>query len=130
MLSFVVDFYCHASKLVIEVDGVFHQAGDNPCYDAVRAAVLQAGGLKVIRFTDREVLENLDSVLKEIERNLIIDTGSIRSMKVLKGVGVSLRPARQPRSRDLQAMNVSDSASEVPCAHHDRHSAKNFSGPV
>jgi len=59
---YVVDFYCHEAKLVVELDGSQHRADA----DAARTAVLEARGIQVLRFWDNQVLEDPDSVLSEI----------------------------------------------------------------
>ena len=56
---FVVDFYCHAAKLVVELDGKQHEWFSD--YDAGRTEVLERVGLRVIRFTNAEVCDDLDS---------------------------------------------------------------------
>ncbi len=61
---FILDFYCAEARLVVEVDGPIHQY--TPAEDAIRQTFLEAQGLRVLRFTDRQVLESLDSVLKQI----------------------------------------------------------------
>jgi very-short-patch-repair endonuclease len=61
---FIVDFYCHQANLVIEVDGDVH-AGQQD-YDRQREEQLQAHGLHVLRFTNREVVNQLDEVLQTI----------------------------------------------------------------
>jgi very-short-patch-repair endonuclease len=64
---FIVDFYCHEYKLVIEVDGDIHN-DENECqYDLARTEVLNKFGLSVIRFTNNQILYNLDSVIKKIQ---------------------------------------------------------------
>lgn len=64
---FIVDFYCAALKLVIEVDGDRHFTTDGSAYDEERTQVLEGHGLSVIRFTNQEVLNNFDSVCQKIE---------------------------------------------------------------
>ena len=59
---FIVDFYCAALKLVIEVDGNSHFTETGMAYDAERTRILEGYGLKVIRFTNDEVLHNFDTV--------------------------------------------------------------------
>ena len=61
---FVVDFFCPAKRLVIEIDGPIHHY--TPVEDAIRAEFLQSQGYKIIRFTNEAVLSNIDTVLKEI----------------------------------------------------------------
>lgn len=68
--NFIVDFYCHEIKLVIEVDGAIHFVDDNPEYDKFRTHQLEGFGLKVIRFRNEEVLENMSMVLAEIRKYL------------------------------------------------------------
>jgi very-short-patch-repair endonuclease len=61
---YVVDFYCHAAKLVVELDGKQHEwfAG----YDAGRTEILERLGVRVIRFANDEVCNDLDAVLARI----------------------------------------------------------------
>jgi very-short-patch-repair endonuclease len=63
--GFIVDFYCHAAGLVIELDGGIHQQQVE--YDAEREKVLMARGLRVVRFRNEEVMRNLKSVLARIQ---------------------------------------------------------------
>jgi|SRR5690625_317263 len=67
---FITDFYCHKFKLVIEVDGGYHLDPEQQASDKERTKVLEELGLKVIRFTNEEVLEDIQGVLKEIEKHL------------------------------------------------------------
>ena len=67
---FVVDFYCAPARLVIEVDGSQHYEAQGLAHDAERSAYLQALGLKVIRFTNREVDEQFFSVCEAIEHEI------------------------------------------------------------
>ncbi len=65
---FIADFYCHALKLVIEVDGGVHNSSDQKLYDEGRTAELEAYGIKVVRFTNDAVQNHIESVLMEILR--------------------------------------------------------------
>jgi len=67
---FIVDFYCHEYKLVIEVDGEIHNNKDSREYDLGRTATLNRFGIKVIRFTNDQILYDIDSVIAEILRVL------------------------------------------------------------
>ncbi len=64
---YIVDFYCAKLKLVIEVDGDSHYTDDGKDYDKGRTKVLEAYKLKVLRFTNYEVLHEFDGVCKMIE---------------------------------------------------------------
>jgi len=63
---YIADFYCHASRLVLEVDGEAHERGDRPARDAVRDRWFEAHGVTVLRIAAREVLDNLDGVVVAI----------------------------------------------------------------
>jgi very-short-patch-repair endonuclease len=63
---FVVDFYCPKAKLVIELDGGQHYTEDLKAKDEMRDRYMMAQGLKTLRFSDKEVFENLTGVLEEI----------------------------------------------------------------
>jgi very-short-patch-repair endonuclease len=65
---FIVDFYCHKFRLVIEVDGEIHLSQKN--YDEGRATELERFDLTVIRFTNNEVLNETDRVVEEIKKYL------------------------------------------------------------
>src|SRR5688500_5863828 len=65
---FVLDFYCPAAKLVIEVDGAAHGMGDQPRRDARRDSFLRKNGLRVIRFDAADVIKELNSVVLAILR--------------------------------------------------------------
>jgi len=66
---FIADFYCHAAKLVIEVDGEIH--GIQNEYDDGRSAEMEKYGIKVIRFKNDYVENNIDKVVKIIESIVI-----------------------------------------------------------
>ena len=63
---FIVDFYCSKFDLVIEVDGWIHYKQKE--YDQMRTEFLNLYWLNVLRFSNKEVLENFDNVCKKIEK--------------------------------------------------------------
>ena len=65
---YIVDFFCHAARLVIELDGDQHGEPENLRRDALRTAELEALGLRVLRFTNQEVETSLDAVCYSINR--------------------------------------------------------------
>lgn len=67
---FIVDFYCHAAKLVIEIDGKQHYTEQGIAYDVERTQVLQEYGLKVLRYTNQQLEDNFQEICWDIERNL------------------------------------------------------------
>lgn len=64
---FIVDFYCAALKLVIEIDGEHHFSAAGQVYDCERTRVLEGYGLRVIRFTNDEVMNDFEAVCRQIE---------------------------------------------------------------
>ena len=70
--GFIVDFYCHKAGLVVEVDGPIHQQQEFE--DHERTQALSGHGLKVIRFTNREVFDDLNQVLRTILAELASNT--------------------------------------------------------
>ena len=67
LLSFIVDFYCPAAKLVVELDGSQHFEDDHQTKDQMRDAALAGLGLRVLRFDNRQVLLETDAVLAVID---------------------------------------------------------------
>lgn len=70
---FIVDFYCHQAKLVVEIDGSVHQLETQKERDENRTYELQKLGLKVIRFDNQDIITNISTVIKEIEKHLSYD---------------------------------------------------------
>ncbi len=64
--NYIVDFYCPRAGLIIELDGGQHYKEEGMKKDKKRDAYLKNIGLKVLRFSDREVFENLPGVLEKI----------------------------------------------------------------
>jgi very-short-patch-repair endonuclease len=64
--SFIVDFYCHELKLVVEIDGLYHETEEQHEKDLNRTAVLEDFGIKVIRYTN----EQIDTNIRKISKNL------------------------------------------------------------
>ena len=65
--NFIVDFYCPALKLVIEIDGDTHNSQEAKDYDLERSQRLEGYGLQVVRFTNEEVLADFEGVCLRIE---------------------------------------------------------------
>ena len=68
--KYILDFYCHAKKLVIEIDGEYHQERLQEWQDKERTANLKALGLSVVRFTNEEVFVDMDKVVGAIKEAL------------------------------------------------------------
>jgi very-short-patch-repair endonuclease len=64
LYGYIVDFYCHQAKLIIEVDGSVHDAQQQ--YDKERTTQLESLGLRIVRFTNNEVEHGLRGVMLKI----------------------------------------------------------------
>ena len=71
ILYFIADFYCHAAKLVVEVDGAYHDVPEQYCYDKNRDSELMNLGLKVVRFTNEQVLNDIENTLTQIKNEIL-----------------------------------------------------------
>ena len=65
--NYIVDFYCHQAKLVIELDGSQHYEEEGQAYDAKRTAFLEEKGLSVFRVSNRDIKENFSGVCEAID---------------------------------------------------------------
>ena len=63
---FIVDFYCHQKRLVIELDGGQHNLPEALKYDSLRSDFLRQQGLCILRFWNNEVLQQKEAVLQKI----------------------------------------------------------------
>ncbi len=68
--EFIVDFVCLDNNLAIEVDGGYHTTIEQKEADELRTKILNEIGFKVIRFTNEQVLGDIDNVLNYIEKEL------------------------------------------------------------
>jgi very-short-patch-repair endonuclease len=94
----VLDLYCVERRLAVEVDGDSHYQGDGPAKDERRDALLASKGIRVLRFTNLEVIEELEAVVEVIAGELGV-TGSGRT-------GIRDTPTRPPPR---------DAGEEPPC---------------
>jgi cyclase len=67
---FVVDFYCHESKLIVEVDGLIHAIEEVKLNDIDREKILTDFGLNIIRFSNEIVLNDIQAVLDQIKSTI------------------------------------------------------------
>ena len=63
VLNYIADFYCHELRLIIEIDGGYHNNIKQAEYDQKRTDILNLNGIKVIRFTNDEVINDSHLVL-------------------------------------------------------------------
>ena len=65
--NYILDFYCAAAKLAIELDGSQHFEPKESVYDQNRDAFFQKNGIRVLRFSNLDVLRNLPGVCQQID---------------------------------------------------------------
>jgi len=68
--NYIVDFYCPKACLIIELDGGHHYTDDGIQKDEVRDKFLSGLGFRVLRFSDRDILKNINGVIDEILKYL------------------------------------------------------------
>jgi len=67
---YIADFYCHKFKLIIELDGDYHDQEEQKQKDEVRTEVLRLNDLKIIRFKNEEVEQDINQVLTTIKNKI------------------------------------------------------------
>jgi very-short-patch-repair endonuclease len=67
---YIVDFYCPAARLAVEIDGTAHDSVAANVYDDRRSEFLASSGVRVIRFMNDDVIRNLQGVLESIRMEL------------------------------------------------------------
>ena len=76
---YVVDFYCPKLRLAIEVDGDNHYQGDAIDYDNIRTEYFNECGIQVLRFTNTDVMQNMNGVLQRVSETIIAQRPSTSS---------------------------------------------------
>lgn len=65
---YIADFYCHKLKLIIEIDGDYHNTNEQKEKDIERTQILNCNDIRVIRFTNEDIINNIENVLLEISK--------------------------------------------------------------
>ena len=94
--KYIVDFYCPAARLVIEVDGGQHYFRNSRIHDKERDKLLKHHSIKVLRFTNLQILNNIDSVLDEIYEALKTHS-PLTPPSQREGGGLNKSPKRRDR---------------------------------
>ena len=68
--DYIVDFFCPRAKLVIEVDGSQHFSDEMTEHDRIRNEYLSSLGLRVLRFTNTDVLTHIERVVESIDKEI------------------------------------------------------------
>ena len=64
--GFIVDFFCHAAQLAIELDGSQHYTDYGKSYDQWRSGIIEKNGICVLRFSNGDIIERFDGVKQMI----------------------------------------------------------------
>jgi len=70
--TFIADFYCHELKLVIEVDGAYHLDKEQNENDRLRTKEIEEFGIKVVRFTNDQVINQINFVINSLKKKILI----------------------------------------------------------
>jgi very-short-patch-repair endonuclease len=71
ILNFIVDFYCRELKLVIELDGITHHDDTVAIKDQLKEDILKQQGLEVMRFSDHQVIKDMENVMRAVENYIL-----------------------------------------------------------
>ncbi|MBN2614826.1 MAG: endonuclease domain-containing protein [Bacteroidales bacterium] len=72
--DYIVDFYCHNLKFAIEIDGGYHFVKDQNEYDQYRAKDLSELGIKIIRFFNSQIENDIEEVIIKIKQQIALRT--------------------------------------------------------
>ena len=76
--SYIVDFYIAEKKIVIELDGIQHNSEEHSEKDSARDTALSKWGIKVLRYSNKDINSNFTAVAKDILDNLGLGFGDLR----------------------------------------------------
>lgn len=93
---FILDFYCPASHLVVEVDGGVHEEPEQAARDAARTEALAAYGYHILRVSNEQVLSDVNAVVRSIVQEASMRAASLPDRGPPRAI--------DPNGRDLQSM--------------------------
>ncbi|MGD9845074.1 MAG: endonuclease domain-containing protein [Variibacter sp.] len=108
MRRYVADFVCHAARLIVELDGVSHDFTARQTHDDQRDAWFKGQGYEVLRFSNDDVLRNLEGVIVSIRQAVIARNVSVPPSLPLphKGGGNAQSTARRVKPRQIRTLRA------------------------
>jgi very-short-patch-repair endonuclease len=94
IFGYIVDFYCHATSLIVEVDGEIHQS--QHAADRERDTILTEKGFKILRFRNHEIESDISAILTKILATCHHTSPNTRNSPPLFGEGPGERSKEQP----------------------------------
>ena len=94
--NYICDFFCREANLVVECDGEVHDQNESWHHDQARDAYMISQGLRILRFTNQQILHDTESVLREIQDYLPAPSGSGAEVY---GAESRAKPSPQPSPR-------------------------------
>jgi len=70
MANYIADFYCHEMKMVVEIDGDYHTDAEQMKHDEFRTEELKEFRIKVIRFSNEQIFNNIETVLDQLKKEI------------------------------------------------------------
>lgn len=65
--NYIADFYCHRARLVLELDGDYHDNTNQKELDNMRDKFMNELGIHILRFVDDDIINDIESVIKKIK---------------------------------------------------------------
>lgn len=97
--SFIADFACISEKLVVEIDGEYHNSAEQKEFDEARTAYLNGAGFQVVRFTNQQVLGDLKGVMDKLRGILASPPGPLSIGEGGRDIAESLYSSPSPSER-------------------------------
>ncbi|MEO5944174.1 MAG: DUF559 domain-containing protein [Ferruginibacter sp.] len=116
LLFYIADFYCHTLKLVIEIDGSVHNKEDVKITDAIRQKEIEDLGIKVIRFSNKQVRNSSENIVKKIMETITelqstkdqsspSGAGGLHAIIFSAGLGTRFKPWTDDNPKALAIVN-------------------------
>ena len=114
--DYIVDFYCHEKHLVVELDGLVHDATKRQPVDAKRDAYLKSLGMTIVRIKNERLFEETEAVLHEIAQAIAPGGASQPPSPFGRGAGVRGKVPTPTSPASVKAQHSKKSANTATCS--------------